>query len=303
MRLGIVGTGRVGASFILALQSVEEMKVVGLMASSWDTSQDMGTVYHVTPYQDGGALLRACDVTLITVPDDCIGPVCEDLATAVAAQQQKGHGVVLHCSGAMGIEPLRPLQHVGYAVGSLHPLQSFAKPDGSQLSHIYMAVAGDEAAQKAACAIARAVQSTTFTVPDAMRPAYHAAACFASNFIVTAMALGQSLMSQFTETPADAAKALWPLIAGTMHNVQEQNEFANALTGPVARGDVGTVKKHLAALPAAYTQVYCEFAMATAQVALATQRISREQYDQFHSILAIGKGDFNEQESKHTHHR
>lgn len=298
MRLGIVGTGRVGASFVLALQHVPEIDIVGAMASSWEKSCRIGHSYGVTPYADGGDLVQDCDVVLLTVTDDAIGIVSASIAASLE-QRLEGHSpsVILHCSGAMGLEPLQPLQALGYAVGSLHPLQSFACPDGAQLQHIYMAVAGDEQAQTAANRIVALLGSISFTVPDDKRPVYHGAACFASNFIVTAVAMGQALLRPFMATQADAAKALLPLIMGTMHNIANQDDFGKALTGPIARGDAGTVAKHVAALGGENLEAYTRFASVTARVALQEGFISREQYDQFRSILAVGKGDFNEQES------
>lgn len=298
MRLGIVGTGRVGASFVLALQHVPDIEIIGVMASSWEKSCRIGHSYGVTPYADGGDLVQDCDVVLLTVPDDAISHVSANLAALLAHRTQgQSHSVILHCSGAMGLEPLRPLQALGYAVGSLHPLQSFACPDGTQLQHIYMAVAGDEEAQNAANRLVSLLGSISFTVPDDKRAVYHGAACFASNFIVTAMAVGQSLLRPFMATQADAAKALLPLIMGTMHNIAQQDDFGKALTGPIARGDAGTVAKHVAALDGENLAAYTSFATVTARVALQEGRISREQYDHFLSILAVGKGDFNEQES------
>lgn len=301
MRLGIVGTGRVGASFLLALKPCAAMTITGILNRSWEKSQTLARQYGVTPFADGTELVRQCDVLLLTVPDDALGTVSAQLAQALQARGLTVDTVVLHCSGAMDLTPLLPLQDVGCAIGSLHPLQSVAAPDGAQLRHIYMAVDGGERAQYAARTIAAAVGSTPFQVPPDERASYHAAACFASNFVVTAAALGQALLSRWTGTPAAAAQALKPLVMGTAQNLAGQTDFGQALTGPIARGDVGTVRKHLAALPQEYQQAYRQFALATADVAVLNQFISREQYEQFRAILTIGKGDSHEPESQHIH--
>lgn len=301
MRLGIVGTGRVGASFVLALQDCSAVTITGILNRTWDKSVACARQYGVTPYADGVELVRQCDVLLLTVPDDALGKVSAQLAQSLQAQGRTASAVVLHCSGAMDLTPLLPLRDVGCAIGSLHPLQSFARPDGAQLRQIYMALDGDERAQLAARKLAAAVGSTPFQVPAAERATYHAAACFASNFVVTAAALGQALLSRWTGSPEAAAQALAPLVQGTAHNLLRQTDFGQALTGPIARGDVGTVRKHLASLPTAYQQAYRQFALATADVAVQNHFISREQYEQFRVILTIGKGDSHEPESQHIH--
>lgn len=301
MRLGIVGTGSVGVSFVLALEGQEDIELTGLVASTWEKTVAAGKQYGLVPYRTGAALAADSDVLLLTVTDDAIASVSQSIVAALETKDYRGQGVVLHCSGAMGLEPLAPWRHVGWAIGSLHPLQSFARPDGQQLRHIYMASDGDAAAQEITKTLARLLDSTTFTVPAAERPSYHAAACFASNFVVTAAVLGQALLSRWTDTPADAAKALQPLLAGTMANLARTTDFSKALTGPIARGDVGTVQKHVDALPKAFDGAYRDFALQTARVALANQFISKDQYDQFASILAIGKGDSHEPESQHPH--
>lgn len=301
MRLGIVGAGRVGASFVWALRKETDIHVVGLVASTWERTEAAGKRYGVTPYRAAAALAADCDVLLLTVPDDAIGPVSQSIAGELTGKGTAG--VVFHCSGAMDLLPLTPWKTLGWHVGSLHPLQSFAAPGGDQLRHIYMAVDGDDMAQETAKKIVTTLESTAFTVPAGERPSYHAAACFASNFVVTAAALGQMLLSRWTATPADAAKALLPLLMGTMDNLRHATDFGKALTGPIARGDIGTVTKHVANLPQAYDRAYRDFALQTADIALQNHFLTQRQYDQFRSILAIGKGDSHEPESQHSYNR
>lgn len=290
MRLGIIGTGRVGASFVLALRQAEGIASVGIIASSPAKSTTLAKTYGVTAYADGAALVKDCDVVLLTVQDDHIGDVSQSLAQHI----DKGMPcVVLHCSGAMDLSPLYPLQEKGMSIGSLHPLQSFAVPDGAQLRHIFFAIDGDAKAQAAARQLVQLLDGTAFAVPASERPMYHAAACFASNYAVAVMALAQSLMSRWTATPEDAGKALWPLIAGTIHNVSHRPLMRTALTGPIASGDVGTIEKHVATLPAAYQDVYRSLGAATAGLAKDNGTISREQYTALLSVLR------NEKEISH----
>lgn len=283
MRLGIIGTGRVGASFLLALRDTTGIDIVGITASTAEKSKKAAAFYAVTAYADGAALLADCDVVLLTVQDNAIATVSQNLAAALGSR--KVTGVVLHCSGAMDLQPLGPLAAHGLAVGSLHPLQSIAKPDGKQLRHIFFALDGDDAARKQASVIVQALDSTAFTVPAAERPLYHCAACFASNYVVTAVAIAQHLLSRWTATPEDAKQALWPLLAGTMHNIEKSSLARTALTGPISRGDTETVTKHLALLPPEYQAVYRTLSEVTAMIAQENKTLTTSQYEELLSIL------------------
>ena len=183
--------------------------------------------------------------------------------------------IFLHCSGSMGLEVLAPLQREGAHVGSLHPLQSFAG-GATQLAGVYMAVDGDEAACEAATAIATALGGHPFRVPAAERAAYHAAACICSNYAVAVEALAQRLMSRWLGDEAAAWQALLPLFKGTAANLERTASPRTALTGPIARGDVTTVAKHLAVLPPELLDAYCSLGLATTKLALANGTIDKE---------------------------
>lgn len=104
-------------------------------------------------------------------------------------------------------------------------------------------------------------------------------------------------MSRWTDTPEDAGKALLPLFMGTAGNIQSQSFVRNALTGPIARGDIGTVQKHLACMPQPFHDAYTAFGILTAQMALANQTITTNQYQQLIHILAVSEGEKHEQKS------
>ena len=205
MRLGIIGAGRVGTSFVLAMPSAVE----GILCSTKEHTTQRAQSLKVKAYTDGAALLRNCDVLLLTVRDDVIGSVAASLADSLTGADRR-ETCILHCSGAMDLSSPEPLSALGYSVGSLHPLQSFAAPSGDLLRHIYMAVDGDDRAKETALFLVKALDSKPLFVPQEERVLYHAAACFCSNYVVTAVALGQRLMRRWTETDGEAAQSLMP---------------------------------------------------------------------------------------------
>ena len=285
MRLGIIGAGRVGTSFVLAMPSAVE----GILCSTKEHTTQRAQSLKVKAYTDGAALLRNCDVLLLTVRDDVIGSVAASLADSLTGADRR-ETCILHCSGAMDLSSLEPLSALGYSVGSLHPLQSFAAPSGDLLRHIYMAVDGDDRAKETALFLVKALDSKPLFVPQEERVLYHAAACFCSNYVVTAVALGQRLMRRWTETDGEAAQSLIPLLKGTVGNLERTDRWQKALTGPVSRGDTGTVAKHLDAMPKELVGPYCAFSRAAGELSLENGTITENQYEVLKQILAMAEG-------------
>ena len=285
MRLGIIGAGRVGTSFVLAMPSAVE----GILCSTKEHTTQRAQSLKVKAYTDGAALLRNCDVLLLTVRDDVIGSVAASLADSLTGADRR-ETCILHCSGAMDLSSLEPLSALGYSVGSLHPLQSFAPPSGDLLRHIYMAVDGDDRAKETALFLVKALDSKPLFVPQEERVLYHAAACFCSNYVVTAVALGQRLMRRWTETDGEAAQSLMPLLKGTVGNLERTDRWQKALTGPVSRGDTGTVAKHLDAMPKELVGPYCAFSRAAGELSLENGTITENQYEVLKQILAMAEG-------------
>ena len=113
MRLGIIGAGRVGTSFVLAMPSAVE----GILCSTKEHTTQRAQSLKVKAYTDGAALLRNCDVLLLTVRDDVIGSVAASLADSLTGADRR-ETCILHCSGAMDLSSLEPLSALGYSVGS-----------------------------------------------------------------------------------------------------------------------------------------------------------------------------------------
>ncbi len=288
MRLGIIGAGNVGASFLLALRTAVE--ITGLTGSSPEQTRTKARELQVTPCEAAELLARS-DVILLSVQDDAIASAAAALAREAAKQPMPyTEKYLFHCSGAMGLDALQPLAELGLHTGSLHPLQSFPHPSAEALQNIFFAVDGDEAAGRTAAALAGLTGSRTFRVPPEERALYHAAACFCSNYVVTAVAIAQEMMSRWTATPDDAGTALRPLLDGTIRNLHAAPLARTALTGPIARGDGGTLQKHLSVLPPDLKEPYCAFGLAAAALAQQNHTITQSQYDRLVRILSGSKG-------------
>ena len=276
MKVGIIGGGRVGSRLAASLR--EAGVLVGITAASEQHSAQLAQQFGV-PATDNAKLWQAADVLLLTVPDRLIGTVAEELAQSVTPAAK----VVLHVS-SVGLEPLAPLAQLGAHVGSLHPLQSFAGGN-TKLAGVYMALDGDSEAQDTGKKLVELFGGKAFSVPAEERAAYHAAACICSNYAVAVEAMAAQLMARWTGSNEAAWEALLPLFKGTAANLQATQNPAAVLTGPIARGDVSTVAKHLAALPADVIPAYCSLGLATTSLALANGTIDENAADELRNLL------------------
>jgi predicted short-subunit dehydrogenase-like oxidoreductase (DUF2520 family) len=194
-------------------------------------------------------------IVILAVPDAALAEVAFDLAQAGAPPRGCA---VFHLSGALSTEVLAPLHAVGYTVGSLHPLQAVADPwlSGDRLVGAAFAIAGEPAAVAAARRLVDSLSGRALLVPPQRRPVYHAAAVVASNYLLALVSFAVRLMAQAGVSEEEAVPALLPLIRGTLDNLEKLGVPA-ALTGPIPRGDVDTVRLHLARLSDEDRLLYC----------------------------------------------
>lgn len=183
----------------------------------------------------------ASDVAFLTVPDAAIAGV------AAVVEWRPGQ-LVAHCSGARGLEVLTVPEQSGALVGCLHPLQSFPPdPDPARFSGITCGVEGASPADAILDGIAVDLGARTVRLAGVDRALYHAAAVIIANDAV-ALAAAATRAWTLAGLPESAAReALAPLLLGAATSIAT-HPLAEALTGPIARGDVGTVERHLTAL-------------------------------------------------------
>ncbi len=239
-----IGPGRLGATLVASLRKagVAVSAVVASPAVPLDPTAD-------PPRLSLADAVARADVVWITVPDDGIEAVAHDVAAALATPLERPV-VAIHSSGLGSLDLLAPLRGRVAGILSLHPLQSFAVPgDETALRDVPMAVTGDTPADvELGVWLAERLGCRPFPLADEAKPLYHLAAAAASNLFVALQSEAGELMAAAAGVPpAAAARLLGPLVATTAANVAARGP-SQALTGPVARGDVGTVRAHLALL-------------------------------------------------------
>jgi predicted short-subunit dehydrogenase-like oxidoreductase (DUF2520 family) len=265
--LTVVGPGRMGLALGGALMQAGALNALDYLGRSPEPPPH--------PIFDGGAryamgygpIAEDTTILILAVPDDALQEVANEVARVGRAP---GPSVVFHLSGALSTDVLAPLHAAGYSVGSLHPLQTVADPWSGveRLRGCAYAIAGEPGALTTARRIVAALDGRAMVIPPNLRPLYHAAAVFASNYILVAAATVARALAEAGIPEADAVAAALPLMRGTMDNV-EQLGLGSALTGPVARGDADTVRLHLSRLSPRERRLYCALGLETVQLARA----------------------------------
>jgi predicted short-subunit dehydrogenase-like oxidoreductase (DUF2520 family) len=239
----IVGCGKVGTALGIFLARAG-YPPAGFASKSLSSAKHLAGIVFSNHFNDiPWHITRHADVVFITTPDSAI----EDTCTAIS--QNTGfadHAVVLHCSGALASSVLSSAKTCNAWTGSMHPLQSFASADyrTNPFKGIIVSIEGEDPAVKIAKTIAADLDGTAVTLLTKAKTLYHASAVVASNYLVTLLDLAVQLIQEAGINRQDAFDLLKPLVEGTLLNIEKVG-VRKALTGPIARGDVKTVKKHI----------------------------------------------------------
>ena len=245
MTIGFVGAGRLGAT--LASGLVESgYRVTSVASRHLPAAQALAIALGpgVEFTTDAARVAAQCDLVFLTVPDAAIAPTCRSIAW-------EPRHMVVHCSGALGLDALAGATVAGGIAGCLHPLQSFPSrsPEPERLRGVFCGVEGADPLGPLLEQIVKGFGAQPFRLEGVDRTLYHAAAVFVSNHVV-ALASAAGRLWTLAGLPEQLGRqALSPLLLAASANVGAL-ELPYALTGPVARGDVGTVEAHLRALDA-----------------------------------------------------
>ncbi|CEG59209.1 Rossmann-like and DUF2520 domain-containing protein [Legionella fallonii] len=191
--------------------------------------------------------LPHADITFITTPDDLISVTCEELSKNKFIK--KG-SVVLHCSGSITSDALISVKERGCYVASVHPMRSFAKPELSveQYAGTYCAIEGDKEAFPYVHSLFNSIGSITYEIDKIKKSSYHAAGVFASNYLVTLAQQALSCMKEAGVENEMAMHVITNIMRGTVSNLEKTLSPEQSLTGPIKRGDISTIMKHIESL-------------------------------------------------------
>jgi predicted short-subunit dehydrogenase-like oxidoreductase (DUF2520 family) len=243
-RVGVVGAGRVGAVLAAALRAAGH-DIVAVAGESDASRRRAAGLLPGVPVQKPTDVARSCDVLLLTVPDDMLGNVVTML-TASGAVRRGQH--VVHTSGAHGLEVLAPAVEAGARGIAMHPAMTFTGTDVDlpRLSGCVFGVTAHDAERPLVERLVSDLGGGVMWVEEARRTLYHAGLAHGANHLVTLVAQAMELLS--AAGADDPAATLRPLLTAALDNALAEGDAA--LTGPIVRGDVNTVRAHLAEVTA-----------------------------------------------------
>jgi predicted short-subunit dehydrogenase-like oxidoreductase (DUF2520 family) len=279
--LGFIGAGRVGTGLATGFARAGH-DVVAVASRSLASAQALA---RRVPGARAGApqeVADLADLVFITVPDDAI-------ETVVSSVRWRAGCACVHCSGAADLDTLEKAVADGALAGGFHPLHMFGEPGESPdaLSGCAVALAGPEALVEKLERLARSLGARPLRLPEGGRALYHAAANFSGAFVIALIQETIALWKKLGIAEGDALAALLPLLRGTVDNV-ERLGAPGGLGSAVARGDVGTIRRHLEVLAReapGSLELYRLLSLRTVPLALAKGTLKPEAAKEIEALL------------------
>ena len=281
----IVGAGKVGTSLGKALveagYTLESLSCL-TQSEAEESRQIIGSgepsLNNIQAAQNG-------EILFITVPDDRIKDVVLELDSSKLSWQGK---TVFHCSGLLPSGVLNPLKSKGASTASFHPIQAFAHKNAMSSIFLgtYFSLEGEEQAVFTAKTMVLDLGGRSIEITPEDKPKFHAAFSIGSNFLVVLVDSAVTLLKSSGLSEEKAIQILRPLLCVTLNNITESS-LGSALTGPIARGDIQTVRAHLDALKLfpGVEEVYRLLAVKALEMAKEEKRLTAQQIKELFRIL------------------
>jgi predicted short-subunit dehydrogenase-like oxidoreductase (DUF2520 family) len=280
--IGFIGAGTTGTALAVRLAQ-RGYQVIAVSSRSLISAEKLaGMISGCQVYNGAQEMTDVAQLVFITTPDDTIPEV------AAEVQWHKEQSVV-HCSGAHSVDILEPAKQRGANTGCFHPLQTFASIDQAieNIPGSTFAIEAEGPLLSILKEMATALEGDWVILKAGDKVLYHAAAVFACNYLVTLVKVATDLWQTFGVSPAQATKALMPLLRGTLSNIENVG-LPNCLTGPIARGDLGTISRHLESLrkqAPPLLNIYKELGRQTIPIALAKGKIDLQRTEELKALL------------------
>ncbi|MBI4201766.1 MAG: DUF2520 domain-containing protein [Chloroflexi bacterium] len=291
--IGFIGAGRVGMALAVGLAKAG-YQVAAVASRTYPAAQALAAhvgAQGLAPLpckaeREPSEVVAACDIVFLTVPDDAI-------AEAAAALPWRTGQAAVHCSGALSSEALEGARQQGATVGCFHPLQTFATREGGEgkLAGSAFAVEGEGWLREWLEKAARKLGGFSVYIKAEDRALYHASAVMACGYVTTMVDAATGLWEALGMTREDGLRALLPLARGTVDTIAERGPRLGA-TGPIIRGDAGTVERHLEALAERATEalaLYQQVGLAMVTLAEARGSITTDQGRELKGLLKAGE--------------
>ncbi len=252
MNIGIIGAGKVGVSVGRYLKE-NNIQIAGFYDIDCDNAAFAAQFTETDCFSELKELVMVSDTLFITTPDAVIGSVWDCIKNNMSVQNK----IVCHFSGALSSDVFTDSQSTGAGVCSIHPMLAFSDKLTSYRipANTFFALEGDETAVSALKSLFESLGNIVCRIDKSKKSLYHTAASVLSNELVAVLDMGYSLLEECGFSRNNAVKATHNLVLGNVNSVLE-NGCVKALTGPVERNDLQTVKKHVNSLKGEDRQIY-----------------------------------------------
>lgn len=246
--VNIIGAGHLGKTIGYLLVKKQLVSIQSICNRSQQSTLQAIQFIGQGKYCPSIRELPAADITFITTPDDKIALTCEALSHNPSIKKAS---IIVHCSGSLTSDALETIKTKGCFTASVHPMRSFSDPQISIEGYdgTYCAMEGDNAAIPPLRLLFEAIGSITYQINKEGKALYHAAGVFSSNYVVTLVAQAFSCIREAgVQDEGMAMRIIFNILKGTILNLEQTVSPKHALTGPIQRGDVHTILKHIDAL-------------------------------------------------------
>ena len=303
--IGIIGTGK-SAAALLRHFKLSNVKISGLWGRNAEKTLNLGRIFEVNSFMSKRELIDASEIIILAVNDDSIHELSDRIASEIESEianeivkdqidsdllqgKTLSGKTFVHLSGALSSSEMDSLSELGSDVLSAHIIQSIAgvnangnsyASDLNILDGVWFSLEGDMEAVTSFKELLDFCKNPSFVISKENKPVYHAAMCVISNYLVTLLNAGFKMIETTGLDIEQAFKVTLPLINGTLKNIEELGTI-DALTGPIVRGDVLTLEKHLSAIKDSCPDVialYCSMGM-------ETLKLSKNENDKIKKIL------------------
>lgn len=277
MIAGIIGPGVVGSTVAIKL-SQQGYDIRMIAGRTTEKAQKLAERIGATACSVQ-ELLQNCDLVFIATPDRVIEPLVKEMKEYFHPGQ-----VLVHFSGSLNSRIMAAADLKGAQLLSLHPLQTFASTEValSSLAGAHFAIEGDN--PELGCRLVKDLGGIPHLIDPNRKTLYHAAACFASNYLVVLAAIAVDLFKCSGFSEEEALPALLPLMRGVLNSLEAAG-LPQALTGPIARGDDNVVAAHLQEMPKPFEQIYKQLGSLALDIALDKKTIGSREKNRLQRLL------------------
>lgn len=282
MRIGFIGAGKAGCS--LGKYFAEKGAQTGISVAGYSSSNEMDAAWAAaftgsTCFRSADEVVAACDSVILSTPDGAIREVWDTIDKQLISGR-----IFCHLSGSLSSDVFSGIEQFGAYPISIHPMFAFSNKVSvyQQLNHVCFTLEGHQKAVSVWEQVFAALGNETRQIAKECKPKYHAAASMLSNQVIAVLETGYGLLRECGFSDNEARRFSEELVRANVEHVIQDGSMA-ALTGPIERGDVKTVGKHLSVIGAGNQMLYR--ACAGKLLALAQEKHPKREYGAMRDLL------------------